>query len=87
MLTAAAELALGDELSFHVETELSRNHQQISGPHKTDIIRDWCRRRGQGDAEIGKLFFNFSGHVILPHRNAPFTFIADHGRARKRAIA
>src|SRR5713226_3139043 len=36
---AGAKLALGDQLAFRVDANLAGHEQQISGAHKTDVVR------------------------------------------------
>ena len=63
---AASELAFCNKLAIGIEANLSGDDQQISGPHKADIIGYRRRRRGQGDSEIVKFLFHISGHLALP---------------------
>src|SRR5215204_4324888 len=65
---AGAELALGDQLSLNVETELAGYDEQVSGAHEADVVGNRRGRRRQNNAKIGELAFHHFGHAALPVR-------------------
>src|SRR5205085_1324731 len=59
---AGAELALGDQLAFGIETDLAGYKQQVAGAHEAYVIRNRRSRLVQGDALCRQLLLHRSCH-------------------------
>src|SRR5258706_12008 len=57
-----AELTFGDELTACIEADLTRDEQQRTDAHEWNVVSNGACRRGQRNAEVGKLFVDFSGN-------------------------
>src|SRR5205807_3670992 len=63
---AGAQLALGDQLSLRIDTNLSRDEQQVSGADEADIIRHGSGGLVQGDAQACQFLLDGTRHVSSP---------------------
>src|SRR5882757_5714086 len=63
---AGAKLALGDQLAFRVDANLAGHEQQITGAHKSDVVRHRACRLMQDHALCRKLLLNRTRHVSSP---------------------
>src|SRR5712675_1656118 len=63
---AGAKLALGDQLAFRVDANLAGHEQQISGAHKSDVVRHRACRLMQYHALCRKLLLHRTRHVSSP---------------------
>src|SRR5262249_13186176 len=53
------------ELATCIEADLTRHEQQRADAHEWNVVGDGACRRGQRNAEFGKLFLDRSGHDVL----------------------
>src|SRR5262249_53511244 len=61
-----AELAFRHRLAARVATDLARYEQQRPGAYERALVGDRGCRGGQNNPKLRKLFFNGSGHDVLP---------------------
>ena len=91
---AGAELALGDQLAFRVDANLSRHEQQVAGADEADVVRHRGRWLMQLHALRRKFLLDRTRHVPSPveltdarsrrDRAALFRASRQHMQARRR---